>query len=186
MILVLLAAGFLLAAKPSLPPQEGEAGIIYTEDLVFSLTAPEGWVLDNHSGAQQGLPAVLYPRGSSWKEAPAVMYPTSDRKPASDHPLQDVIAETVGQFRAASPALAVESLAPVPTGDSRMAEVRKLSGERQGTVEAIAFIEEADRVVLLILSARSETEYTAVLPAFLRLAGSYSYLSDKVLLPKRQ
>jgi hypothetical protein len=185
-ILVLLAAASLLAARPPIPPQEGEAGIIYTEDLVFSLTAPEGWVLDNHSGSRQGLPAVLYPRGSSWKEAPAVMYPTSDRKPASEHPLQDVIAETLEQYRAASPGLKVESLAPVPTGDARTAEVRKLSGEAQGNVEAIAFIEEADRVVLLILSARSEAEYAAALPAFLRLAGSYSYLSDKVHLPEAQ
>lgn len=186
MILVLLAAGCLLAAKPPLPPLEGEAGIIYTEDLVFSLTAPAGWVLDNHSGSQQGLPAVLYPRGSSWKQASTVMYPTSDRKPASEHPLQDVIAETLDQYRAASPGLRVESLAPAPTGDARTAEVRKLSGQAQGNVEAIAFIEEADRAVILVLSARSESDYATALPAFLQLVGSYSYLSDKVLLPPRQ
>lgn len=185
MILVLLAAGSLLAARPPIPPQEGEAGIIYTEDLVFSLTAPEGWVLDNHSGSRQGLPVVLYPRGSSWKEAPAVMYPTSDRKPASEHPLQDVIAETLNQYRAASPVLRIESLAPAPTGDARTAELRKLSGETNGNVEAIAFVEEADRVVLLILSARSETDYAAALPAFRQLVGSYSYLSDQVLLPQK-
>jgi hypothetical protein len=185
-ILVLLAAGSLLAARPPIPPQEGAAGIIYTEDLVFSLTAPEGWMLDNHSGSQQGLPAVLYPRGASWKEAPAVMYPTSDRKPASEHPLQDVIAETVQQYRAASPGLKIESLDPAPTGDARTAEVRKLSGETNGNVEAIAFVEEAHRVVLLILSARSEKDFAAALPAFRELVGSYSFLSDQVLLPRKQ
>ena len=186
LILLFLAAGSLLAAKPPLVPQEGGAGIIYAEGLVFSLTAPEGWVLDNHSGAGQGLPAVLYPQGASWKEAPAVMYPTSDRKPASAHPLQDVIAETVEQYRAASPGLRIESLAPAPTGDARTAEVRKLSGETQGNVEAIAFVEEADRVVLLILSARSETGFAAALPAFRQLVGSYNYLSDQVLLPPKR
>jgi hypothetical protein len=182
---VLLSLPFLLAAKPPLIPQEGGAGIVYTDSLVFSLTAPEGWVLDNHSGAQQGLPAVLYPRGSSWKEAAAVMYPTSDRKPASEHPLQDVIAETLDQYRAASPGLQVETLDPAPTGDARTAKVRKLSGERQGNVEAVAFLEEADRVVLLVLSARSEAGFASALPAFRRLVASYSYLSDKVLLPQK-
>jgi len=186
LVFCLLAAACLLAAKPPVPPQEGEAGIIYTADLVFSLTAPEGWVLDNHSGAQQGLPAVLYPRGASWKEAPAVMYPTSDRKPVSGHPLQDVIAETVEQYRAASPGLKIESLDLAPTVDARTAEVRKLSGEAQGNVEAVAFVEEADRVVLLILSARSEKDFAAALPAFRQLVGSYSYLSDQVLLPQKQ
>jgi len=172
------------ALHPPQPPQEGKTGIVYTENLVFSLSAPEGWVLDNHSAVQQSLPAVLYPRGSSWKEGAAVMYPTSARKPASEHPLQDVIEETLGQFRAASPDLRVETLDRAPTGDARTAEVRKLSGERQGNVEAIAFIEEADRVVLLALSTRSEADFVAALPAFRQLVGSYSYLSDKVLLPQ--
>jgi hypothetical protein len=192
LILLGLAAGPLAipsipvsAAKPPLIPQEGEAGIVYTDDLVFSLAAPEGWVLDNHSGAQQRLPAVLYPRGSSWKDSAAVMYPTSDRKPASGHPLEDVIAETVDQYRASSPGLRVEILDPAPTGDARKAEVRKLSGEKQGNVEAIAFLEEADRVVLLILSARSEADFARTLPAFRRLIASYRYLSDKVLLPQK-
>jgi hypothetical protein len=183
----LAAAGRLLAAgtsHPPQPPQEGGSGIVYAENLVFSLAAPEGWVLDNHSGAQQGLPAVLYPLGSSWKDGAAVMYPTTARKPASEHPLRDVIEETLGQFRASSPGLRVETLDPVPTGDARTAEVRKVAGERQGNVEAIAFVEEAERVVLLVLSARSETDFAQALPAFRQLVGSYTYLSDKVLLPQ--
>jgi hypothetical protein len=182
-----LAAGRLFAAgtpHPPQVPQEGRSGIVYAEDLVFSLAAPEGWVLDNHSGAPQGLPAVLYPLGSSWKDGAAVMYPTTARKPASEHPLQDVMEETLGQFRASSPDLRVETLDPAPTGDARTAKVRKLSGERQGNVEAIAFIEEADRVVLLVLSTRSETDFMKALPAFRQLVGSYTYLSDKVLLPQ--
>jgi hypothetical protein len=171
------------ASHPPLPQQEGKTGIVYTENLVFSLSAPEGWVLDNHSAVQQGLPAVLYPRGSSWKDAAAVMYPTSARKRASEHPVRDVIEETLAQHRAASPELRVEALDPFSTGDARTAEVRKLSGESQGNVEAIAFIEEADRVVLLVLSTRSEADFAAALPAFRQLVRSYSYLSDKVLLP---
>jgi hypothetical protein len=169
---------------PPLVPQNGTSGIIYTESLAFSLTAPDGWVLDNHSGRPRGLAAVLYPQSSSWKDAAAVMYPTSARKPASAHPVEDVIAQTLDQYRAASPGLAVEILEPTATADRQTPELRKLSGGREGNVEAVAFIEEADRVVLLVLSARSAADFASSLPAFRQLIASYTYLSDKVLLPR--
>ena len=37
-----------------------KTGIIYGKNHVFSLTAPDGWVLDNTSGIKQGLYAVFY------------------------------------------------------------------------------------------------------------------------------
>ena len=40
----------------------------------FNIGAPEGWVLDNQAGSDQGLPCVLYPKGSSWPDAKTVMY----------------------------------------------------------------------------------------------------------------
>ncbi|MEY2526202.1 MAG: hypothetical protein QOE73_973, partial [Verrucomicrobiota bacterium] len=39
-------------------------GIVYGPKAAFNITAPDGWVLDNHAGTDQGLPCVLYPKGS--------------------------------------------------------------------------------------------------------------------------
>ncbi len=50
------------------------AGIVYGPKAGFNISAPEGWVLDNESGKGQGLPCVLYPKGSSWSDAKTVMY----------------------------------------------------------------------------------------------------------------
>jgi hypothetical protein len=49
-------------------------GIVYGPKAAFNIAAPEGWVLDNESGKEQGLPCVLYPKGESWADARTVMY----------------------------------------------------------------------------------------------------------------
>lgn len=50
------------------------AGIVYGPKAAFKIDAPDGWILDNESGKNQGLPCVLYPNGYTWKNAPVVMY----------------------------------------------------------------------------------------------------------------
>ena len=49
-------------------------GIVYGPKAAFNISAPEGWVLDNQAGVEQGLPCVLYPKGESWADARTVMY----------------------------------------------------------------------------------------------------------------
>ncbi|HEX4653639.1 MAG TPA: hypothetical protein VH227_05260 [Candidatus Udaeobacter sp.] len=49
-------------------------GIVYGPKAAFNIGAPEGWVLDNEAGKEQGLPCVLYPKGQSWSDARTVMY----------------------------------------------------------------------------------------------------------------
>jgi len=47
-------------------------GIVYGPKAAFNINAPEGWVLGNAN--EQGLPCVLYPKGSSWAKAKTVIY----------------------------------------------------------------------------------------------------------------
>src|SRR5712691_5750059 len=65
----------LLFATVSISAQEtNRGGIVYGPKAAFNIAAPEGWVLDNQAGVEQGLPCVLYPRGESWAIARTVMY----------------------------------------------------------------------------------------------------------------
>jgi tetratricopeptide (TPR) repeat protein len=50
------------------------AGTVYGPKAGFNISAPEGWVVDNEAGKEQGMPCVLYPKGSSWSDAKTVMY----------------------------------------------------------------------------------------------------------------
>jgi hypothetical protein len=71
-MLVCLALLFFCAGVPAQDHYRG--GIVYGPKAAFNIAAPEGWVLDNTSGVEQGLPCVLYPKGESWADARTVMY----------------------------------------------------------------------------------------------------------------
>jgi tetratricopeptide (TPR) repeat protein len=68
---------FLLLAALSSSADDQQAfpgGTVYGPKAGFNVSAPESWVVDNESGKTQGLPCVLYPKGSSWSGAKTVMY----------------------------------------------------------------------------------------------------------------
>jgi len=65
---------FLLICVTGFGQEKNRGGIVYGPKAAFNISAPEGWVLDNQAGVQQGLPCVLYPKGESWTDARTVMY----------------------------------------------------------------------------------------------------------------
>src|SRR5947208_13990210 len=80
---VLCLVVVLAAAVPAQNKYPG--GIVYGPKAAFSIGAPEGWVLDNESGVEQGLPCVLYPRGESWADARTVIYAKIASTQYEDH-----------------------------------------------------------------------------------------------------
>jgi tetratricopeptide (TPR) repeat protein len=54
--------------------QASRGGTVYGPKAGFNISAPDGWVVDNEAGKEQGMPCVLYPKGSSWRDAKTVMY----------------------------------------------------------------------------------------------------------------
>src|SRR5213079_1644747 len=71
-MVVCLALLFLPAGVPG--QEKYPSGSVYGPKAGFNISAPEGWVVDNESGKEQGMPCVLYPKGSSWSDAKTVMY----------------------------------------------------------------------------------------------------------------
>ncbi len=72
-ILMMIIIPISLCAQESQNNNDSSGGIVYGENFWFIVKAPDGWVLDNNSGINQGLHAVFYPRGSSWDTATTVM-----------------------------------------------------------------------------------------------------------------
>jgi len=73
-ISILALLGVTALSASILGQQSYRGGIVYGPKAAFDIRAPEGWVLDNESGKNQGLPCVLYPKGSSWADAKTIMY----------------------------------------------------------------------------------------------------------------
>ena len=70
----LFGLGFLIACGGVFAQETYPGGIVYGPKAAFKIDAPAGWVLDNSAGAEQGLPCVLYPKGSTWSDAKAIMF----------------------------------------------------------------------------------------------------------------
>src|SRR4051812_6881970 len=71
---ILLGGTALLAVALAALAEENAGGLVYGPKAAFKIDAPTGWVLDNEAGTDQGLPCVLYPKGSSWQDAKTIMY----------------------------------------------------------------------------------------------------------------
>jgi hypothetical protein len=57
--------------------------IVYGDRWAMTIVEPSGWVGDCAAGAADGMNIVFYPKGSSWSEAPVVIYGmVLDIKPA--------------------------------------------------------------------------------------------------------
>ncbi len=69
----MFAVATLSAQAPDVP-ETFPKGVVYGPKAAFAIAAPNGWVLDNKTGAADGLPCVLYPKDTTWQTAPVVMY----------------------------------------------------------------------------------------------------------------
>ena len=168
-------------AKPD--SRDANAGIVYGKDHAFVIKAPDGWVLDNRSGVPQGLQAVFYPEGGSWKGSKAVMYVNGAAKPADDT-LEKFVERDVAGYREHSPGLKVADDEALPVGGKERVLVKRFSGDRGGSYEAVAYVEESKVVVIIVLHARTPKDFDDALPAFRQLVSSYRFLSDKVVTEK--
>ena len=71
---IVICLGLLLLPSGVPAQVQYRGGIVYGPKAAFDIAAPDGWVLDNESGQQQGFPCVLYPKGESWANGRTVMY----------------------------------------------------------------------------------------------------------------
>jgi hypothetical protein len=130
-------------AQDAKPDSRGmNAGIVYGKDHAFAIKAPDGWVLDNQSGVRNGLHAVFYPEGGSWKESQAVMYVNGAGKSADDT-LEKFIERDVAGYLKHSPGLKVVDDEALPVDGKERVLVKRFSGDRAGSYEAVAYVEES-------------------------------------------
>jgi hypothetical protein len=144
----------------------------------YTLSAPEGWVVDTENGKAQGLQVVLYPKGTSWASGTVVMYANTVAKSEADPSAsaEKVMNDDIAAFRKQSPSLKVGELKQVKTAKGKVALARDFEQSVGGNYEAVAYVDEPRSVVILALSARTKADFDRARPAFDRLIGSYEML----------
>ena len=171
---VLAATALVTAAQTP----EG-AGIVYGKDHAFAIAAPRGWILDSESGKSQGLHAVFYETGSDWASAMNVMYTNSARKCEGQRTVEELMAYDLAQFRKHSPTLEVTEPSSIPTRKGT-ALVRRFTGDQHGNYEAVAYIDEEQTIIMLVLSSRTKNGFDEAYPSFEELVKSYQFLTTDV------
>jgi hypothetical protein len=178
LLLIILQFKLLVFGQENL-----KTGIIYGDNFAYSLTAPNGWVLDNESGVDQGLYAVFYKKGGSWKNSEVIMYTnTSSLLEASHKTIDQLIKYDLDDFRKNYKDILISDGKDIVISDKLKAKVKYLSGKSYGNFEAVAYIYAGKTGVLITMSSRTKKGFDSSLLAFESLVKSYFFMADKVTI----
>lgn len=172
-----LALIFVLAVLPAHGEvtEEGR-GVLFGKDHAFAAKAPKGWVLDNESGAAQGIYMTFYPKEYAWGNSPAVVYgniagPSYAATPAA------LSEKTVKDFREhGSPHYAATPKPPIRLAQGKSAPLYFYAGDQWGNYEAAVYFQERDTINFLVFTARNKAAFDRYIGDFRQMATSYENL----------
>jgi hypothetical protein len=169
---------FLAICGRNFGQENYRGGIVYGPKAAFNISAPEGWVLDNESGAGQGLPCVLYPKGSSWSNAKTVMY----AKIASTQ-FEDVnafVAMAIKDMMKTHGA-PKEKIASGKTKDGHDYFINEYPATKSYSQwERVAYVQLPRAVAYIVLSSQDEASYRKDAPALQEVLKTLVYLEPKI------
>lgn len=152
-------------------------GIVYGPKAAFNIKAPEGWVLDNSAGAEQGLPCVLYPKGSTWADATTVMYAKIVNMQYED--AEAFVATAIKEMEK-DRGLPKQKIESGKTSDGKSYFVNEYPPTKfYSQYERIAYVQLPKAVAYIVLSARDEASYRKHAPALKEVLKSFAYLEPK-------
>jgi hypothetical protein len=172
LVLTLLAVSIPAVSQK---PDSTDGTIFVGRHFSFALKEPKGWSMDSETAKAQGqgLQAVLYPDGSSWKNAVVVMYARVIYKDETQSSIDKVISNDIADFLKLSNESTVSDSPPLETRDKSRSISKVFYDAANKNYETVTFIDHSKVVVILALSSRQKAEYDKALPAFKALVGSY-------------
>lgn len=175
---------FCLISEAYSQEDTSHTAVIYGNDNSFVVKAPKGWILDTKSGLSSGLSAVFYPQGSNWEKGVTVMYCNSaSKKVKGNETLQQIMDFDIGRFKNEQGA-EINDGGKVVTSDSNLAYIKYFYDKKNINYEAVAYIDERNVVVFLVISSRDKDDFEKSFESFKEFVESYYYLTDNVKIEK--
>lgn len=184
--LIILTIGCLPSKRPIKPSSRmvsgpeaagiwvGGTGMLFGDEHAFFFTAPDGWLLDNKSGVNQGLYMVFYPTAFTWANSPVIAYGRTSGKDGDIQSVQDQVERTVAEFRAhGNPDYVSKKGTPIDLPDGKRVHVYYFEGDQWGNYEAAGYIEEKDTINFLVFNARKKETFERYLGDFKQMLQSY-------------
>lgn len=139
--------------------------VVWGEGWMLTVPEPEGWVASSDAGRNDGLPVVLFQKGSSWQASPVVMYA---RIVTDKQHLSSFIADDLQSFRKSCPGIQItdaginEKQFICETGNAPNAELVRYAQVSHG-------------VLMWVMSARTENELHRYASDFHKVISSSTY-----------
>jgi len=172
-----ICLALLVFCSPVSARETYPGGIVYGPKAAFNIAAPEGWVLDNTSGADQGLPCVLYPKGSSWSDARTIMYAKIASTQFEDVNAFLAMAIKEMQERHGKPK---EKVASGKTHDGHDYFINEYPATKSYSQwERVAYVQLPRAVAYIVLSSRDQSSYRKDSPALQEVLKTFVYLEPK-------
>jgi hypothetical protein len=158
----------------SLAQDTHPGGIVYGPKAAFKIDAPPGWVLDNSAGVEQGLPCVLYPKGSTWADAKAIMYAKIASTQYED--VEKFVATSIKQMEKVH-GKPKEKIDSGKTGDGQPYFINEYpAAPAYSQWERVAYIQLPKAVAYIVFSARDEVSYRKNSSALNNVLRSFAYM----------
>ena len=160
-----------------------KALIIEGDNHLFMVSTPDGWVLDDTSGMGSRIRCVFYPKGQNWATAPTVMYVNPlHGYGAKTRTVSMLMAEDEKSFKKNSPRGKVTDGGTIQTTGKKTAVVRYFSNNGGAANEAVAYVPEAELVMLIVLSSKTPQGFQGALAAYREMVQSYAWVASNAEL----
>jgi hypothetical protein len=167
-----LALLIICARTPAQDTHPG--GIVYGPKAVFKIDAPQGWVLDNSAGVEQGLPCVLYPKGSTWADATTVMYAKIG---STQVEIVDVFVAMAIKEMQKVHGLPKQKVESGKTGNGQPFFINEYPATKSYSQwERVAYIQLPKAVAYIVFSAKDEPSYRKYSPALTEVLKTFAYM----------
>jgi hypothetical protein len=169
---------FAISLSCSLAFSQGyPGGIVYGPKAAFNIGAPNGWVLDNEAGVEQGLPCVLYPKGSSWANAKTIMYAQIASTQYED--VNAFVATAIKEM-SKTHGKPKEKIASGKTHDGHDYFINEYPATKTYSQwERVAYVQLPKAVAYIVLSSRDHASYQKDSGALQEVLKTFIYLQPK-------
>ncbi len=157
---------------------EEKSILSYFDDRSYWVNLPEGFYQDSATAMRIGAVFLLIPNGYDFNGAPAVIYSAV----YSNKLVSEASKHDIGKFVGSSSEVKV-----------RVSSVDTLSGKneilinefinptsKQQPFESVAYVQEGESVVTLVVSAFAKQNYDYILPEFIEMVKTYESAGIKV------
>jgi hypothetical protein len=144
------------------------------------LSAPNGWILDNKSGVNQGLYAVFYPIGSTWQNSIGIVYTKAIGKDSIYKNIEEYIRLDLEEFKKSSPNISATLRSEIKLKDNKVAKIYEWLGDKWDNLESTAYINENKVIVIITFNSRNNKFYKSNYSKFIEIVQSYMFLTENV------